>query len=102
MKKRLAAIAAVVIVLAGCAGFIQAPASAPLCPAGDTNVYIDQGSVARCRVRYYQRYVVKMPRTQGSDAALSTVCLQSWGAASVVTNNSGPYVFCVYQKGRLV
>ena len=94
--KRLIVLA--LLAVAGCAGpFVPADGSAPLCPAGDTNIYVAQGAKAPCRLRVGQRYVIKMPKSQGTDAALRTVCLEIWGGTSFVVN-SGPLDYCVMPK----
>ena len=71
MYRLAAPTAAALIVLAAC-GPLPAPSpTAPLCP--DESNYVDQGTAPHCRLQVGQRYIVQVPRSQGSDDALRTI-----------------------------
>jgi hypothetical protein len=101
MTRRLrtaAGAACLVPALVSCAAFSGPSPSDPLCdPADGVNVYVDQGARATCQLRVGQRFVVQMPRSQGSDDALRTVCLTVWHGESFVIN-FGKLDYCVLHK----
>ena len=90
--------AASLVASAGCAPFIGPSSSDPPCNAADgVNVYVDQGARAGCQLQVGQRFVVKMPRSQGTDDSLRIVCLNVWRGREFIINY-GALDYCVFLK----
>ena len=95
MVPRVALALALALVLAACGPLAAPSPTAPLCP--DESNYVDQGTAPHCRLQVGQRYIVQMPRSQGSDDALRTICLSVWHGTEFVVN-FGALDYCVLPR----